>query len=129
MKPGRCPSARSWPAALALLRREQVALLYAIQDDLFPEVDLADLAESRWILQEIRAGRMKTTPAGEVLAELDHIAEWGWDADGAWIVEIGRRIAKFKSGTAKTRTAEEVLASMRARRYALAQRGRDGANE
>jgi Putative addiction module component len=62
---------------------------------------------------------MKTIPAEEVLAELDHIAEWGWeDSDPEWIAEVERRMDEMEAGTATVRSAEEVFAEMRARREA-----------
>jgi hypothetical protein len=116
-------------AALALPRREQVELLYALEDSVYPPIDPADLAESRWIMDEIRAGRMETVPAEEVLAELDRIAEWGWeDMDEEFKAEINRRVDEIESGTARIRSAEEVFEDMKARRQARAQRDEPDGN-
>lgn len=70
-------------------------------------------------MQEIKAGRMKTVPAEEVLAELDRIAEWGWEeSDPEFVADINRRIDDIESGTATSRLPEQVFADMKARREA-----------
>jgi hypothetical protein len=112
-------------AALALTRPEQIDLVFDLQDYLFP-VDEADVADSQWIMEEMQAGRMKTIPAAEVLAELDRIVHGDWEEpDPEWTAELNRRIDEAEAGVAKTRSAEEVIAASRARRSAGIQAQQD----
>jgi hypothetical protein len=111
-------------AALTLTRPEQIDLMFDLQDHLFP-VDEADVADSKWIMEEIQAGRMETITAEEVLAELDRMVDGEWEEpDPGWTAELNRRIDEAEAGTASTRSAEAVFGDMRARRAA-----RTGADE
>jgi putative addiction module component (TIGR02574 family) len=125
-------------AALDLSPQERIALLERIEDSLFSDdADPEDVADSRRIMEEIRAGRMKTVPSEDVLRELeaaalqvseedraeftDRIISSVVGAEGydpAWIAEITRRMDEIEAGTARTIPAEEVFAKMRARRDA-----------
>lgn len=107
-------------AAMALSKEERTLLLDMIEDSIYPEIDAADLAEHHWIMEEIRAGRMKTVPSDGVLAELDRVAELGEDANLGFTAELNRRIDEIESGTARSRPAEQVFAEMRERREAHA---------
>lgn len=106
-------------AAMALPLEERVALLDALEDSVYPGPDPADIEHSRWIVEEMLAGRMKAVPADEVLAELDRIA--GLEKfDPDFVAELNRRIDEAESGTAASRPAEQVFADMKARREARA---------
>lgn len=70
-------------------------------------------------MEEIRAGRMETIAAEEVLAELDRRVDGeAEEPDPGWTAELNRRIDEAEAGTAVTRSAEAVFGDMRARREA-----------
>lgn len=103
-------------AALTLTRPEQITLMFDLQDHLFSVYE-ADVADSAWIMEEIRAGRMEAIEAEEVLAELERMVDGEWEGpDPEWTTELNRRIDEAEAGTAVTRSAEAVFSDMRARR-------------
>ena len=62
-------------AALDLSPEDRIKLLERIEDGLFSdEVDAEDIEDSRRIMEEIEAGRMKTVPAEDVLNMLNRMA-------------------------------------------------------
>jgi hypothetical protein len=62
-------------AALELPEEERITLLERIQDSLFSDdLDPEDIEDSRRIMEEIKAGRMKTVPAEDVLDMLEQMA-------------------------------------------------------
>src|SRR5687768_11866272 len=65
-------------AALALSRRDQIALMRAIEANVFAPVDPEDLAEARRTIDDMKVGRVKAIPMEQVLDELDQMAEGEW---------------------------------------------------
>ena len=62
-------------AALDLSEEDRISLLEQVEDSLYSdEIDPADLEDHDRIMEEVRAGRMKTVPAEQVLDMLDRMA-------------------------------------------------------
>lgn len=62
-------------AALDLSEEDRISLLEQVEDSLYSdEIDPADLEDHYRIMEEVRAGRMKTVPAEQVLDMLDRMA-------------------------------------------------------
>ena len=57
--------------------------------------------------------RERAEPAHKILVSLEDVAEE--NVDEAWDIEIGKRVARIKEGTAKGRPAEEVFRDIRTR--------------
>jgi hypothetical protein len=61
-------------AALALTRREQIELLRAVENSVYPAVDPALLSESRRRLDDMKSGRVTPVPFAQLLNDLDRLA-------------------------------------------------------
>jgi hypothetical protein len=73
-RPDPTPLKQVTAAALALTRREQIKLLRAIENSVYPEVDPALLSESRRRLDDMKSGRVTPVPFARLLNDLDRLA-------------------------------------------------------